>query len=473
MRLLSTVVRKELRELARDGRLRVLGALVVVLTLAALPFGAQQTEQAEHARAHARAQAESQWQGQGEKNPHVAAHYGTHVFAPTSAATALDPGASAFLGRSLKIEAHRRNLPAHAAAADGGGLRRLTVAGVLLQLVPLLIIALGYGAWSRERERRTLAQVLATGVARGTLAWGKAIALAAVVAGLLIPAGLVTAGTLWALGGGDGGTLVRMGLLAGGYAIYFAVFGALTLFASARARSSRAALVGLIGAWGLFTLILPRVAGEVAGAMSPLPSRAALARDIAAGLERGLDGQTDREAAVEAMTRELMAADGITAAGMLMDDEMFSVGYELQAEARWEDAIFDHHIRAFDDRVAAQERWIAAVGLLSPYVAMRSLSAGLSGTDVAHHRHFTEYAEGWRKALVAQLDTAFAEQAGAEGWAYRAGPELWSKAPPFAYAAPGPGFALATHGLSVLALLGWLLLAVGLAIRAARRVEVV
>lgn len=474
--IVPTVARKELRELMRDGRLRVLGALVVILTLAALAFGAVQAERAHHARSHAAERADDQWRDQGEKNPHVAAHYGTHVFAPTSAVTALDPGVSAHLGRSLRIEAHQRNLTGHAAAADGSSVQRmgqLSVAAIFLQLVPLLIIALGYGTWSRERERRTLAQALSTGVDQRALGRGKALALGLAIAGLLGPAAVVIVGVLWAIGGGDGGTLARVGLLLLTYGVYFAVFGGLTLYASAVARSSRAALVGLIGLWGLFTLVLPRAAGELAGWMSPLPSRAELARQVAHSLDNGIDGQSDREAAVERMTGELMAAEGIAAAGMLMADEMFSVGYELRAEARWEDEIFDHHIGLLDTRIAAQERWIATVGFLSPYVAMRALSAGLSGTDVAHHQHFTAYAERWRKRLVEQLNTAFAEQAGADGWAYKAGPELWEKAPPFEYDPPGVGFALGTHGRSLAALGLWLLIALGLARASARRIRVV
>ena len=123
--LIRSIARKEVREIARDGRLRLMGILVVILAFAALAFGIQQAEHAEHAREHAQERSDKQWQGQGKKNPHVAAHYGTHVFAPTTVATAIDPGVSAYLGRAIKIEAHKRNLAAHAEAQDGSGLQRL------------------------------------------------------------------------------------------------------------------------------------------------------------------------------------------------------------------------------------------------------------------------------------------------------------------------------------------------------------
>ena len=104
---------------------------------------------------------------------------------------------------------------------------------------------------------------------------------------------------------------------------------------------------------------------------------------------------------------------------------------------------------------------------------MRSLSAGLSGTDYAHHRHFSDYAEAWRKALVTQLNETFAKNAGAKGWDYRAGSELWKQAPAFEYAAPGARFALETHILSLISLSFWLLLSFGLARFLSRRVRVV
>lgn len=473
--MIGVIVRKELRELIRDGRLRLLSGIVVVLALAAFAFGAQQTLRAQAARAHAAERATEQWEGQGAKNPHVAAHYGTYAFAPTSVTTALDPGVSAFLGRSVKLEAHRRNLASHSAAQDAAGTQRLgefSVAMVLLLLVPLLIIAIGHGVWSQERERGTLRQLLSTGVDRGALLVGKAAAMGVALAGLLIPAGALIIGGLWALGGGGPGTLGRVALLVVGYATYFAVFAGLTLYASAVARASRGALVGMIAVWALFCLLIPRVGSEVAATIEPLPSQAELSRAVAHSLAKGIDGSTDREVAIEAMVADAMAKAGIANAGFLVDQGA-TTAIELQAEAEWEDAAYDHHVGGLEDRIAAQESWAARLGLLSPFVAMRSLSAGLCGTDYAHHRHFTDYTEAWRKRLVAQLNTAFGEHAGADGWAYRAGPDLWKQAPPFEYRAPGLRFVWQHHAFDVLVLVGWLLLAALLARRSARRVRVV
>ncbi len=458
----------------RDGRIRVLFAIVLGLAVAALVFGAQQTSKAAEAREHAKRRANSQWESQGEKNPHVAAHYGTHVFAPTTVATAIDPGVSAYLGRSIRIEAHKRNMASYSSAQESAALQRhggFSVALVLYQLVPLLIIALGYGMWSRERERGTLRQVLSTGIDRQTLFFGKAAALFVALLGVLLPAGLLVLGVLWWMGGGGGAIVLRLVLLAMCYSLYLATFGALVLHASAIAKTSRASLVGMIGLWGMFCLVIPRLGTEVAGVAVPLPSEAELSRDIANGLENGIDGKTPGKDAVEAIVTKLMKEQNLANAGMLMDEAELN-GIELRAEARWEDRVYDHHMEALQERISLQEQAAAAVGLLSPYAMMRNLSAGFCGTDLAHHQHFATYAQRWRKRFVNFLNEAFAKNSGAEGWDYRAGPELWKRAPAFEYQEPGPGFAMSTHALSLGGLVLWFVFALGLALGSSRKVAV-
>jgi ABC-2 type transport system permease protein len=75
--------------------------------------------------------------------------------------------------------------------------------------------------------------------------------------------------------------------------------------------------------------------------------------------------------------------------------------------------------------------------------------------------------------LVAQLNKDFADNAGDDGWEYRAGPDLWKKVPPFTYETPSMLFALKTHATSAGILFVWLIGAIVLALRSAQRVRVV
>ena len=473
--MIGIITRKEVTEMVRDGRLRLLSVFVGCLAITALVFGLQQALKEQHEREEAQARAAAQWEGQGEKNPHVAAHYGTHVFAPAAMTTAIDPGVSNFLGRSIKIEAHKRNLSAHSRAQDSGANNQLgafSVATILLSLMPLLIIALGYGAWGRERERGTLRQLLSTSVRRRDLFWGKLTGLGIVIAGLLIPAALILVGALWWVSGGDSDVIIRLTMLLLSYFVYFSIFGALTLFVSAILRTSQGALVAMIGLWGLFCLIIPRVAAEVSAASQPLISKAEFARRVAGSLKKGIDGKTDREVTIEATMKDLLAQEGFADAGFMLDPAV-ARGAELRAEAHWEDQIFDHHVNALNDSIQRQEAMTTSFGLLSPFMAMRALSTALCGTDFDHHRHFSDYAESWRKSFVEVLNKEFAEKSGRSGWRYKAGPDLWKKAPPFQYERPDVWHVLHQHRWTLVTLFLWLLAALGLASWSAPRVKVV
>jgi hypothetical protein len=74
--------------------------------------------------------------------------------------------------------------------------------------------------------------------------------------------------------------------------------------------------------------------------------------------------------------------------------------------------------------------------------------------------------------LVDLLNRDFADRGGAAGWDYRAGAELWERAPPFRYALPPMRAVLARQAWSLGVLAFWLVLSSGLAWRAAIRVRV-
>jgi ABC-2 type transport system permease protein len=472
--MILVIAKKELREIARDGRFRGAAAIVVLLLALALASGWSQARRVQAERDGAQAVAREHWEEQGDKNPHVAAHYGIHVFKPEGPLSYVDPGVSPYLGVSLKLQAHQQSLAENSAAQDGTGIQRLgglSVATVLQLLVPLLIIALGFGVWTSERERGTLRQVMSLGVKPRTLLAGKALGLTGALTGLLGPPALLIAAGL-ALSGAEGTAMARLVASFGVYAAYFGVFVAAALYVSARAGSSRGALVALVGFWGLTALVVPRAATEVAGLLVPLPSSDALAKAVRTSLEEGLPGGPAKEERVDELTRALLGDQDFEGAEMFMDEALLG-GLELQAEAAFENEVFDHHFGAFMDSVARQERVVQWAGLLSPFVAARTASMAFAGTDYAHHRAFVASAEAYRRAIVRAMNEDFAANAGTDGWEYKAGPEVWAKAPKFEYTPPQVSDVLRDQLPSLAMLFGWFLAAAAGAAVAARRVRVV
>jgi ABC-2 type transport system permease protein len=472
-RSLAAVVRKELYEIARDGRFRLVALTTLALLMVSLAFGLRQSAAVQAERQAAQAEADEHFLEQDEKNPHVAAHYGTYVFKPSGALSFIDPGVDPFVGTALKLEAHRRNAPEGARAADATSLSRvgqLSIASVLQLLMPLVVLGLGFSAWTAERERGTLRLLAVSGAGLGTLFAGKLLGLGGALMLLLGPA-LALGGLVILLsdGGAPGARLIA---LVSCYAAYLALFLALTLFVSARAASSRGALVALLGGWVLVALVLPRALADVAARVAPLPSPALIESEIRANLANGLPGSGTREERVGVITDELLEREGFKGAETLMDASLLS-SLELQAEAQFENEVLDFHHRGLDGAQARQEKVLEWLSVAAPTVAMRSLSSALAGTDGAHHRHFNDASEAYRRSLIDMLNRELGKSGGDDAWAFKAGRETWQRAPRFAYERPTLSSVLRERKASLAVLGGWLLAAIGLAAHAAKRVRVV
>jgi ABC-2 type transport system permease protein len=471
--IVAAVARKELREVWRDGRFWAIGGAVTGLLVVALAFGARQARSAQAERSAAGAIAERAWREQDDKNPHVAAHLGKFVFKPSGPLSLLDPGVEPFVGVSMKLEAHRRNAVTGARAEDGTGLSRfarLSAASVLQLLVPLLVVGLGFGAWTSERERGTLRQLASQGVRTPALLAGKTLGQSLALASVLLPAlaiGVATAALL----GATGADPTRVAALAGVYAGYVLVWVLLTLFVSAAASSSRGALVALLFVWVAAGLVIPRAATDAAARIAPAPSRAEVVRAIEKSLAEGLPGKGDREERVAAIAEQILEKQGFKGAETLMDASLLE-GIELQAEAAFENEVLDHHFGRLGAAIEREDVVSQWASVLSPVLAVRTLSTAFAGTDFAHHSHFEHAAELYRRDLVDLLNRDFAERAGSAGWSYKAGRELWERAAPFAYTPPPASWVVRRNAVALGTLAGWLVLGALLAWWSAARMKV-
>ncbi len=480
-RIHQALIKKELREVIRDGRFWMIALIIAGLSLVALSFGLSRSHAVASERAAAQHEANEQWRGQGNKNPHVAAHYGTHVFKPVGALPFIDPGVEPFVGVSVKLEAHRRNDSAAGRAEDATGLSRfggLSVALVLQLLIPLLTIGLGFSAWTAERERGTLRQLASLGLPPRLLAAGKALGIAAALGVLLVPA-LAVGGAIIAVwpDAANGhehavtSSAARSLAMLVAYGAYFLVFVSLVLAVSAWARSSRAALVVLLGFWVAAALVTPRAASDAAAWLAPMPSQAKTATDIRRSIAEGLPG-VPREKRIDEITEKLLAEHGFQGAELFMPPALLA-STELQAEAAFENEVIDHHYDRLSEAIERQERLSQTAAVVSPVVAIRSLSMALAGTDFTHHRLFADSAEQHRRALVAMLNEELGKKGGDDAWSYEAGSELWERAPKFEPTKPGLAWVLDNQRISVAALLIWLIASVLAAWWGARRLRVV
>jgi ABC-2 type transport system permease protein len=451
------IARRDLTELARGGRLYWMGGLLLVLFATSLGVGWQRQHERQGERARAQALDYTDWVAQPERHPHDAAHQGMHVFKPEAPLSIIDPGIGAYVGSTLWLRAHRQTEVKFRPAQDATGLTRfgsLSPAWVLQLLGPLLVIVLGFSAISSEREQGTLRQTLSLGVTMRQVLWGKALALGAMLALLMVPAGLVAAAAtlLSAEPAVRGDAGLRLIGVAGTYALYLGAFVFLVLAVSAWVSSSRLSLVCLLGLWIGVVLVLPRLLADASRDWVPSESRREFDRRLSAEL-----GVATQRAWTEHFGVGKPYGPGVS---------MSQWGIGLRVNDRAGYGVMDRHFNALWDTYARQQALQGWAGVLSPTIAVRALSMGLAGTDFDEHRRFSAAAEAQRRLMQDLISEDLIEHADGHGeqhFAYKAERELWARVPPFDYRPASAAVALARNvpslALLVAATVLWILLA--------------
>jgi ABC-2 type transport system permease protein len=459
-----TIAVKDATETWRDGRFRWAAGLLFLLVAAAIAGGAR--HQAQIARQHADAQAAERdaWLDKGDMNPHAAAHYGAFVFKPVQPLSAIDPGLDPFLGVFVFLEAHKQQLARHRPIADAAPTRRLgllTPATAALVLLPLLVVSLTFASFAGERDQGTLRPLLALGISRRALLAGKAIGALLPLLVVMLPAAILGAVFVYLNRPADPDAPVaaRAAALLAVYLAHAMVWTGIGLAVSARARGQSTALVVLLALWFANAFVMPPLAMAVARAVTPSPS----AIEFAAAIEDEKASWPDWDARVDGVMERFL--DGEFESSLAPAN--VEVVALLESEAA-ETALYDRHFANLFDTYAAQSAAYERAAIVSPTLAARLLSMALAGTDDAHDRRFAAAAADYRAAMLTTLNSELAASGRFNTFDYVRGRDLWEQVPPFDYAVPGAGWAVAGRWWSAVMLAAWLAAAIALAVWSVR-----
>ena len=460
-RLVGVIARKEITEMLRDSRLLWAGAIVVCLLGVAMLLGWQQAQRTLAERMSARNLTYSQWLEQGEKNPHSAAHFGQYAFKTTSPLAFLDPGVDPYAGVTVWMEAHKQNEFKYRPARDATSLQRfgaLSVAFVLQTMAPLLIILLGFAAFTGERERGTLRQLLSVGVRPAHLLLGKLVSLSAWVLVLLVPVGL---GGLWLMLTSSNPSTptsssfthsgVQLGLMLAGYAAYLVGFCALVLAVSAALKSSRQALIVLLAFWVVNSFVAPRVLTDFARHLSPNPTAVEFQNRLASE-RKATFGHDEKHPAFIAFRDRILKQHNVLKVADLPADFR---GFALREDDENGYRIFDNNYGELWGTYLHQERIRSALGWAFPLLAMQPLSLGLAGTDTAHHIEFARAAEAYRRQIQTMVSDELMTNVKPGDKQYVANRKLWERLPSFTETQPALSWELAQQWPNGLFLLFW------------------
>ena len=463
MNPVARVCRNDLISMARNRVAVVAILLTILLSIAAALTSIAHRDANADMRERFQAEADTRFDGQPARHPHRVVHYGHFVFRVPPPLAAFDPGVDAFTGNSIYLEGHRQNSANFGDVRQSSLLARfgtLTPAFVLQILAPLVLIFIGFGVVVREREAGTLRQAMAQGLRAPQLVSGKLLALLAAAALLGAP-GAIALGWLVMT---EGAPLLPALMLALAYAAYLAIWAALILFISARASTSRGALLLLLSIWAAFAILVPRVAPDLAFAAHPAPTR--LETDIA--IQRDLrqmgDSHNPDDPHFAAFRQSVLDRYGVERV------EDLPVNYRgllaLEGE-RMSSLLFERYAEQLAAEQRRQSHFALMASALSPTIAMRDFSMRAAGTDLEAHRRFLAQAEAYRYTIVQQLNRLQAEVLTFDDDSRRnSDPDAarrvridtdnWQALPDFEYQAADPGAQLRSAAPAALWLAIWL-----------------
>jgi len=456
--MLKILVLKEWRMALRS---RTLAAtLFPLLLLLGIAFTGSSIQQSrlERERVAANANFRMQWEQLQAGDPHSAAHFGTYIFKPLNTLSVFDKGIDDISGYTMRVEAHiQHSIAAPPLRPADVYLRfgNLTMAGVLQLFFPLLILFYCYNSYTQEQSAGTLGLLLLQGAGRAAILRGKAVLHLLLINGILL-SGLLLFLTPLLLKSGIT-ELVRILLLVICYACYSSIFVLLGMVVSARAKNGRQSLLILTGVWLLWNVLAPRLAAAIGESLHPLPSQHALQENIERAIRMGINGDDPREERLEKLKEQVLMQYHVK------DVSQLPVNFDairMQANEDYAQMVYDKYALETDSIIRLQNNITRYAAVADPYLALRSISMALCGTDYAHHWYFDSSARRYRNDFIRRLNMQLAYKGKADQDFYKATPQ-------FDYIPPDILTVLRGQAWLLLSLLLWLPLSVLLLKRSA------
>jgi ABC-2 type transport system permease protein len=441
-------------------------ALVVVTWLGIIQ-NLKQVEAQNEAREHIRAQ----WDEMKPTNPHGAAHFGSYAFKGNSVLSSIDEGVNAITGNVLRLEGHKQNDVIYSETSQSlliSKFGKLKPSLLFQFIIPLFLIFLAFKTITSERETGRLRLLIIQGASLRKLVFVKIFSIWVVGIGLLVLATVTQ--IIFNASQFNFDTLLRLCFLMLSYVIYYLIITALTIFISVVLKNSTASLAFTITIWALWTIFIPKIAGNSIEKLTPLPTRVAFQKAMSEDRSKGIDGHNpagDREKELQKITLAKYKVDSISQLPINYN------GLVMQADEEYGNTVWDKHFGELNHQLQIQKENYQLSGVINPFASLQNLSMGSSGSDMFHHLDFLKQAESYRRVFIKSLNDKLAYGGSKTGdWDWKPESEFFKSVKDFEYKAPALKNFLNKYTLDIIFLLFWAVLLVALVNYSSKRVSI-
>ncbi|MEO8534639.1 MAG: DUF3526 domain-containing protein [Flavobacterium sp.] len=346
------------------------------------------------------------WLNNPDKNPHRMAHYGNFAFRKSTSLSVFEFGMEPFFGNAIFLEAHKQNTANFSEAGFSNSMLRfgeISVAMVLQVLLPLLIFFLGFNAVAAERENGTLKLLLSQGISWKQLLAGKILGVASVMMLLFVP-GILVLILIWLMLQNftiSADETLKMLLFIFFHFVYLIFFCVIAVLVSASSKTSKKALISLIGIWLVCTIILPRTTQAMGAYLYEAPSKIQFNSDIEKDILKQGDSHNPNDLHYKAIKDSLLRAYKVDSVQKLPFNYS---GFIMTEGEKISSHIYNKHLEELLKMYQKQNSFSKAVSFFNPYIAMKNLSMGLSNTDYDSYIDFQKQAEVYRYNMAQKMN---------------------------------------------------------------------
>lgn len=408
-----------------------------------------------------------QFISQGNKNPHLGAHFGFYAYKPTADMAMIENGIEDYTGNSFYLEPHKRGVVKFKEISDATGLRSfgfLNIGYLSEFILPLFIFLICHNIFSKEWENGTIKMLLSSKASTRQIFTGKLTACLFLVLSIVVFIALVSLVLFWQVNDRAGfiHLLPAYGCYVLGLILFAVMMTTIGVSISLLTKSSTLSLILLSGFWLIGVFLLPRLAGEMSKNINPAITSLEFENKTFNEKQYGVGNEGHKDLRREKLLQKTMQQYHVK---RIEDLPVFFIPITIEYFEETDGVVMDRAYKAVDDNDDKQDKFVLGSAWLTPFLAFRDFSMRMTATDMSTHNNFVDKAEAHRRKVGVIVDDFYENHT-------VAGNDFWKTVPQFSYTAPGIGWRLSNAASSILILIGWTLLSIGLMVFTYRKMRV-
>jgi len=366
----------------------LLGIIIVLLFYAA--YSGVSYYKQNHFRTEHQEMARASWEANPDKHPHRMAHFGTFAFRLKHPLSMFDFGIESFTGNAVFLEAHKNHTANFSEASFSTGLLRfgeLSMAMILQTILPLLIFFMGYSAVVADRENGTLKILLTQGANWKEILLGRSMGLIGIA--LLMSLPFMIGITLVLIFYGDIALdeWLRLGIITMTYLFFIFILCFVSIVISSGSRSSKNALIKLLGIWLMMVVLIPKVSQAIGSYVYQSPSKLAFNAEIEEEVIQHGDSHNPDDPHYSALKDSVLKVHKVKD----VTDLPFNYGgLVMQRGEKITSNIYNKHHKRLLNQYRKQNQLTRWLALVNPYIAIKNLSMAICGTDFESYINFQQ-----------------------------------------------------------------------------------